>query len=61
MSNTKAQSNTVAIETPFEKELVKYVDNIVTASGKNLKKLERLKEGCYSHINETKFGEIATP
>lgn len=61
MSNTKAQSNIVAIETPFEKELVKYVDSIVAASGKNLKKLDRFKEGCYSHVKETKFGELETP
>ena len=41
-------------ETPFEKELVKHVDSIVAASGKNLKKLDRFKEGCYSHVKETK-------
>ena len=28
---------------------------------KNLKKLERFKEGCYSEVKETKFGEPATP
>lgn len=61
MSNTKAQTKNISTENPFEKELVKYVDSIVTTSGKNLKKLDRFKEGCYSHIKETKFGEAATP
>ena len=60
-SNTIAQIKNIAAETPFEKELVKYVDSIVTNSGKNLKKLERYKEGCYSHVKETKFGESAAP
>ncbi len=61
ISNTIAQTKITATETPFEKELVKYVDSIVAASGKNLKKLDRFKEGCNSHIKETKFGEPATP
>ena len=60
-SNTIAQIKNISTETPFEKELVKYVDSIVTNSGKNLKKLERYKEGCYSHVKETKFGESAAP
>lgn len=61
ISNTIAQTKNIAAETPFEKELVKYVDSIVTTSGKNLKKLDQFKGGCYSHIKETKFGEPATP
>ena len=61
ISNTIAQTKDISTETPFEKELVKYVDSIVAASGKNLKKLDRFKEGCYSHIKETKFGETVTP
>ena len=61
ISNTIAQTKITATETPFEKELVKHVDSIVAASGKNLKKIDRFKEGCYSHVKETKFGEPATP
>jgi len=61
ISNTIAQTKNIATETPFEKELVKHIDSIVAASGKNLKKLDRFKEGCYSHVKETKFGEPATP
>lgn len=60
-SNIKAQTKDVLIKTPFEKELVKFVDSIVCVSGNNLKKLDRFNEGCYSHVKETKFGEPATP
>ena len=61
ISNIIAQTKSISAESPFEKELVKYVDSIVTTKGKNLKKLERFKEGCYSEVKETKFGEPATP
>jgi uncharacterized protein YxeA len=61
ISNTIAKTKNISAETPFEKELVKYVDSIVTTSRKKIKKLDRFKEGCYSHVKETKFGEAATP
>ena len=61
ISNAIAQTKSISAESPFEKELVKYVDSIVATSGKNLKKLDRFKEGCYSHVKETKFGESAAP
>jgi hypothetical protein len=60
ISNTIAKTKSISTETPFEKELAKYVDSIVTTKGKNLKKIDRFNEGCYSHVKETKFGETAT-
>ena len=58
---TSAQVNAQSKETAFEKELIKFVDSIVSASGKNLTKLDRFKEGCYTHVKVEKFGETDTP
>jgi hypothetical protein len=60
-SVTTAQVNAQSKETAFEKELVKFVDSTVNASGKNLTKLDRFKEGCYTHVKVKKFGEADTP
>ncbi len=60
-SVTTAQVNAQSKETAFEKELIKFVDSTVSASGKNLTKLDRFKEGCYTHVKVKKFGEADTP
>ena len=60
-SVTTAQVNAQSKETAFEKELVKFVDSTVKASGKNLTKLDRFKDGCYTHVKVKKFGEADTP
>ena len=60
-SVTTAQVNAQSKETAFEKELVKFVDRTVNASGKNLTKLDRFKDGCYTHVKVKKFGEADTP
>ena len=58
---TTVQVNAQSKETAFEKELIKFVDSTVSASGKNLTKLDRFKEGCYTHVKVKKFGEADTP
>jgi hypothetical protein len=60
-SVTTAQVNAQSKETAFEKELIKFVDSTVNASGKNLTKLDRFKDGCYTHVKVKKFGEADTP
>jgi len=43
-SVTTTQVNAQSKETAFEKELIKFVDSTVNASGKNLTKLDRFKD-----------------
>ena len=60
-SVTPAQVNAQSTETVFKDELVRFVDSTVNASGKNLTKLDRFNEGCYTNVKVKKFGEADTP